>query len=222
MLKSVCLINGSPRGEKSCSGYLLDEVGQLLNGNGIPSQTIHIVAFQKDHSLKENLATIHQSDCLVFAFPLYIDALPSNMLDVLVQLDDYCHSQPAQPHHPRVYVIVNNGFVEGRQNKNALNIMRHFTDALGYNWRFGIGIGGGEFLRETQNTIPLHSWVKKPVYQGLCRLTQDIKTAETACVTNIFVNPQIPKTLFKLIGSYNWIRQARQNHLKKKDLYARP
>jgi hypothetical protein len=72
------------------------------------------------------------------------------MLDVLVHLDDYCHSQPVQPHNPLVYVIVNNGFIEGMQNKNVLNIMRHFTDTLGYNWRFGIGIGGGEFLRETQ------------------------------------------------------------------------
>jgi multimeric flavodoxin WrbA len=227
MLKQVCLINGSPRGENSCSRYLIDVIRQLLEDNGIRSEIINIVNCQKNYSLlNENLAMIHQSDCLIFVFPLYIDAIPSHMLDFLDQLDQFHRSQPAQrrqqPFGPRVYAIVNNGFIEGSQNKNALNVMRHFANAFGYYWRFGIGIGGGEFLRKTQKTIPLHSKLKRQVYQGLCQLAQDIKTEEIACANNIFVNPSMPKALFMLVGTHGWVSQAKRNHLRKKDIFARP
>jgi hypothetical protein len=90
-----------------------------------------------------------------------------------------------------------------------------------HNWRFGIGIGGGELLRETQKTIPLNSKLKRPVYQGLCKLAQDIKTAEIACEKNILVNLKMPKALFMFVGNHRWTSQAKQNHLKKKDLLAR-
>jgi hypothetical protein len=54
------------------------------------------------------------------------------------------------------------------------------------------------------------------------KLAQDIKTAEVACTKNIFANPKIPKKLFMLAGDHKWITQAKQNHLTKKDLLARP
>ena len=46
----------------------------------------------------------------------------------------------------KVYVIANNGFIEGKQNEPLMQIMENFCSRSGLEWCGGIGIGGGVML----------------------------------------------------------------------------
>ena len=46
----------------------------------------------------------------------------------------------------KVYVIANNGFIEGRQNEPLMQVMENFCARSGLEWCGGVGIGGGVML----------------------------------------------------------------------------
>ena len=224
-MKRICMINGSPRGPKSGSQYFLDEIRRLLDPVQFRTEDFAIADCLKNGSVAQAFAAIDNADCLIFAFPLYIDSIPSHLLDFLHQLAAHRKSaQAAAPgaQLPRLYAVVNNGFIEGTQNSNALRIMRHFADAAGFTWRFGVGIGAGEFMKETGKTIPLQSKLKHKVYEALVKLKQDIENEEVTIEKNLLVNPAMPKVLFMMAGRHHWISDARKNRVAKKQLYARP
>jgi len=50
----------------------------------------------------------------------------------------------------RVYTIVNCGFPEPKINTEAIRVIKNFFKRLNLNWRFGIGIGMGEFVGTTK------------------------------------------------------------------------
>ena len=45
-----------------------------------------------------------------------------------------------------IYVIANNGFIEGRQNEPLMQIMENFCNRSGIEWCGGLGIGGGVMM----------------------------------------------------------------------------
>jgi hypothetical protein len=146
------------------------------------------------------------------------------MLDFMIRFEAYRleHREDAGAGTPRVYAIVNNGFIEGAQNRHALRILEHFANAAGLQWRFGVGIGGGEFMRQTKDEIPLKSKIKRKLLEALSQLQSDLETQEVACRKNIFFTPGIPQSFFMLAGDIGWIQSAKQNGLKRKQLLAKP
>lgn len=224
-MQRICFINGSPRGKRSGSQYFLEEIRNMLDTNQFQTEEFSIVDCQNNQAAETAMAGIAAADCLVFVFPLYIDSVPSHLLDFLYRFEGRLKGNPAMPGAampPRVYAIVNNGFIEGTQNCNALRIMQHFAEAAGLQWRFGVGIGGGEFMKETRKKIPLQSKMKRNVYDALIKLKRDIETEEAAYERNLYVSPKMPKTFFMIGGQRHWITAARKNHVPKKQLYARP
>lgn len=98
---NISVINGSPKPWGSTSKllikYLLQEMG------GCNAQIF------KCSMQKAELDKIASSDVLVLVFPLYVDSIPAQLLQLLIileELKDLNHSM-------MVYCIVNNGFFEG-------------------------------------------------------------------------------------------------------------
>lgn len=117
-----------------------------------------------------------------------------------------------------MYCLVNCGFLEGTQNKIALNIMKNYCMRLDFNWRFGVGIGGGEFMTGSKE-MPLNSHMKKPVYNAFLALKEDIENNSDGQVDNILTNAKIPKFIFKFVANIGWKSMAKKDNLKAKDLY---
>lgn len=98
---NISIINGSPKPGESTSGllikYLLQEMGECSTQVfGCTLQTIE-------------LAKIEGSDVLVLVFPLYVDSIPSQLLRLLITLEE----SKSLNHDMMVYCIINNGFFEG-------------------------------------------------------------------------------------------------------------
>ncbi|MVX63815.1 flavodoxin [Clostridium chromiireducens] len=212
-MTKLCIINGSPRKGQGTSSHLINELMKLLDKN-ITENEYYISTFMKDKSVFEEITSYNK---IIFVSPLYADCFPSTMLEFMAAFEDFIKEKGTTKLD--MYCIVNCGFIEGTQNKTAINIMKHFCDRLNFNWRFGVGIGGGEFMKGSKG-MPLNSRMKKPVYNAYLALKEDIENSTSApAKEDILVNAKIPKFIFKIAGNSGWKSMAKKNGLKPKELY---
>ena len=71
----IALINGSPKKKDSASGLVLENFKAFLTGD---DQIITELHFYRPQITTEEVGKLMDCDALVFAFPLYVDAIPSS------------------------------------------------------------------------------------------------------------------------------------------------
>ncbi len=134
----VLILNGSPRAKGSVSGCIAKKLKHLLFG--CTTEICQIKA-GSGQAILEKFKSI---DVLVFALPLYVDGMPSHVIDFLKKAEAFCKENNCRFN---VYTLSNNGFIEGRQNAVHLEQFRCWCVRAGVDWAGGLGIGGGEMLR---------------------------------------------------------------------------
>lgn len=206
----VALINGSPRAKGSASGCVLQEIKPLLP----PKSQIMEYSFRKpqlDSNVPEQLA---QCDILLIAFPLYVDGIPSQLLNCLYQMETFFRARPENK--IIVYSIANCGFYEGHQNKIALEMMKNWCEKAGCKWGQGLGIGGGGMLPMLAG-VPAGKGPKKNLSRALDAFTANLSAGASA--ENIYVSPGFPRIAYKLAAEMGWRHQIKANGLKPRDLF---
>ncbi len=202
----IALINGSPKFKNSASGSLLEDVGNYIGNRAeISYVEIHTNVLSSEMTKK-----LFSTDIWVFAFPLYVDGIPSHLLSVLIQLEK-CKFKKMKI---KVYSIVNCGFYEGIQNELALEVIKNWCFKIGYKWCGGIGIGGGGLVM-----------LSKIQYKGKLRVGIDNLLSMFATnlingkvLKNNYISVDLPRWLYKLGGQWNWRRMIKANGGKTKDL----
>lgn len=207
----ITLINGSPKTKNSASGILLNELKSLRNGDYISEYGFHTPILPSEMNTEE----FAQQDAAIFAFPQYVDAIPSHFLSCLCQLENYfkVHSS-----NLTIYAIVNCGFFEGNQNRHALEIMKNWCLRSGLRWGQGIGIGGGGMLSGLQN-VPAGKGPRKNFSATINRLSEHITVGTST--EDIYVSPNIPRIAYKIGAEMNWRQQIKANGLSEKDLFCK-
>ena len=203
----IIIINGSPKTVKSNSEILGNYLFPLLKENNI--KKYYSIYFQLNDKTKNE---IYNSDILIFIFPLYVDGIPSNLLKLLVKFEKENVIRPKT----KIYCIVNNGFYEGKQNFLALLHMKNWCKKVNVKWGQGIGIGSGELLPYLKK-FKLGQGPLKNLEKILNRLSRNILTLNSD--KNIYINPNWPKSLYFIQGSFSWILKARKNNLKIQELF---
>lgn len=205
----IGIINGSPRGKKSNSEILINYLYSLLEGHKINK---YYSFFNKIDS--EIKSEIHNTDALIFAFPLYVDSIPSSLLDILVKFEE----EKIINSKTKIYCIVNNGFFEGKQNQLAILQMKNWCKKIGAEWGQGVGIGAGEILSYLEK-VPLGKGPLKNLGKALNQLSNNIKTLNSD--NEIYINPNWSRLLYWIQGTISWIIKARKNKLKMKELFGK-
>ena len=136
-MKKTVLINCSPKRKLSVSGFIMRCAGLMVRGE---KEYLHLRTPSDRQAVLEALKTAGQ---VVFAIPLYVDGVPSHMLPFMKEMEACCRENGLRL---KVYVIANNGFIEGRQNEPLMQVMENFCTRSGLEWCGGIGIGGGVML----------------------------------------------------------------------------
>jgi len=220
-MKALLLV-GSPRGSRSTSAslgtYLLDR----LQERNFQTQTLLIQSsLRKDKTGKDMLSAVNDADLIVLAFPLYVDCLPAATIKAMELIAE--HRRSAKTSRKQRFTAISNcGFPEAAHNDVALSICRRFAKESGFNWAGGIGIGQGEAI----GGQPMSK------VRGMARNT--IKALDLAADTLAENNdvpqqaiehaarPFIPASLYTMVGSISFKKQARKNGLRKKDMYVQP
>jgi hypothetical protein len=73
-----------------------------------------------------------ECNVLVFAFPLYVDGIPSHLLNCLRKLEKFFGGLDKKD--IMVYSLGNCGFYEGDQNKLAIEMMENWCAKAGLKW----------------------------------------------------------------------------------------
>ena len=136
-MEKTVLINCSPKKKLSVSGFIARCAGLMIRGGK------EYLQLRTPADRERILQTLKTAGKVVFAVPLYVDSLPSHMLPFLKEMEAFCRENSLRL---KVYVIANNGFIEGRQNEPLMQVMENFCTRSGLDWCGGIGIGGGVML----------------------------------------------------------------------------
>lgn len=219
-MKRICFVNGSPKGETSSSNTLLKEVNTMVSDNEYSKYFINVTKSLKasQKNLEDDFIEMINADAVIFAFPLYVDCLPSIFIRFLHEFYEFAVKINSSNRNTKIYAIINCGFPEPSQNSNALRIMKNFCTKLNYKWRFGIGIGMGGMIGSTKD-VPFKSGLKREVYNGLHDIFKDIEEEIKGEKEDLYVRFKFPKRLYLFMGSKGWISSAKKNGLKKNQLY---
>ncbi len=205
----VALINGSPKSKQSSSEAILKDLQTCLSKD---IETVNY-SFRKSFLAKEEIEVLFNFDVLVFAFPLYVDGVPSHLLNCLCQIEEA--SKNIKDKSITVYTLVNCGFYEGHQNKWAINIMKNWCVKAGFKWGQGIGIGCGGALA-SMSSIPLGKGPKSSMGITFKSLADNIHTKSQA--SDAFFSLNFPRFMYKLIAEFGWRQTIKKNGLKVRDL----
>lgn len=213
---NIALINGSPKGGATNSGFLLEKLRPLLPQEAeISTYRIGPKALKNEQYL-ELLAM----DTLVLAFPLYFDAIPSHLLRMLTEIERSTQSSNQRPQTVRVYAMINNGFFEGDQCKLAVELIRNWCERCGFMFGTAFGHGAGEMFGSL-GQVPVGSGPLKNLGTALEHLVGSIRSGEST--EPFFTQPNFPRGLWKLSSTQLfWNATAKKNGLKPKDLRRRP
>lgn len=204
----ITMINGSPKQKDSASGAILSMLREYFG------QEVTEYSWNKMQAEERELQELVESDAIVIAFPLYIDSIPSHLLRCLIQVEEYTHLHQKQK-ETRVYVIVNNGFFQGKQNVPAIEVMEHWAGRCGFLFGQAIGIGGGGMINSIKS-IPDGHGPKKNITLALNELGKNIMERKTGKI-HVF-EPNYPALAYKWQAEYGWRMMAKKNGLKRRDL----
>ena len=203
----ISIINGSPKAIKSNSEILGNYLSSLLKENEI--KKYYSIYFRLND---ENKNEIHNSDILIFLFPLYVDGIPSNLLKLLVKFEE----EKVIKSETKIYCIVNNGFYEGKQNRLAILQIKNWCEKVNAKWGQGIGVGAGELLPHLKK-YPLGQGPLKNLGKVLDKFSANIITLKSD--EDIYLNPNWLKSLYFFQATISWILKGKKNNLRVRELF---
>jgi len=204
---NIALINGSPRGKKSNSSALLEDLKGLFPTE-VSAQAFN---FNKPMIADQDMKNLQNCSTWVFAFPLYVDGIPSHLLSCLQQLEQ----ADFKCEDVHVYVIVNCGFYEAKQNYHAISMMEIWCEKAGLTWGMGIGLGGGGGVSQIKN-VPLGKGPKRTLGNALSVLGESVLTKEPR--DNFYTSINFPRFVHKFFAESGWRKSIKANGGKVKDL----
>lgn len=184
---SIAIINGSPKRKKSATEIILN----LLKKNiRTETETFYKLSEETKNSLIK-------SDVWVIAFPVYVDGVPSNLLEIMREIDDL----KIGASNKKIYAIANCGFHEGAQSKIALKVIQNWCARCGCEYAGGIGIGGCGFLGKVDKTKIFRPLTHK-FRKGLVDLSKTI--SNKISIKNKYTSLSLPRWAYILVANLGW------------------
>lgn len=209
----MALINGSPKVSHSASGCLLEELKAFLDED---NNEISEYYFRQVQLTNKDMEELLECDVLVFALPLYVDGIPSHLLNCLIQMEQFFST--IKEKNIKVYSLVNCGFYEGHQNSIAIEIMKNWCEKAGLQWGQGLGIGAGGIISSLKG-VKIGYGPKKNLGLSFKELSNNILINSSG--DDIFITANFPRRMYKLLAEMGWRKSIKANGLKKKDLFLR-
>lgn len=221
--KTVLVLNGSPRGQKSSSASLGSYLAGRLRERGFQGKDLHVHPLVRSPDGLQRLATeVNAADLVIFAAPLYIDSIPAPLIAAMEYLCERRKAEKPGKEQP-LLALVNSGFPEPSQSATALAIYREFAAEAGFTWAGGLAFASGQ---AAINSKPLD---KAGFMARNARKALDLTAAALAegkpvpdGARSLAAKPMVPVPMFLPIGNHLWWRSLVKDKATWKGIRARP
>ena len=223
-MKTIVFVSASPKiNEPSASNKFLKMAEDALETAAFDKTFIDVRKSISSHNLFETYETLSKADAIIISFPLYVYCLPGLLIRFLQDYYNYCTEHSGEKHNPKIYAIVNCGFIEPEINKEAVRVIKSFSRHIQAQFRFGVLIGGGPMIFAAEKAPFMKNSLQK-LRDSCSLIAQDITDSNLATIEDIEigVNSPLARRLYYYFGTKNWFSTARKNGLQKKDLYRKP
>ncbi len=201
---------GSPRGHRSTSESLGSYFLDCLKDRGWTGESLIVPHLVKTAAGRETLVgSAARADLLVLSFPLYVDCLPTPVIQGLEVLASAAHQADGAPSQ-RFLAIANCGFPEAAHNRTALAICHQFAFETGREWIGGLAMGMGESVagRPLAQAGGLVRNVRKAMELTAGEVSAGRPVPEEA--ERLMERPLMPRWIYLLVGGWGWKHRARR------------
>lgn len=209
--KKIVVLIGSPKRRKSTSYSLAKFLVDQLPSINFVSEILFINNSIKDEK-KTNILfeQIRKADIIVLSFPLYVDSLPSRV----IQFMEICNERRnirKNDKKQKFMAIVNCGFPESFHNKTALNICKSFAEESDFQWIGGLSLGAGGAVAG-KSISEKSGMLRNPI--------KAIRLVAEALINNkeipgeaftLMEKDLMPQNFYTFIGNFGWYLQAIAN-----------
>lgn len=149
----LLLLNGSPRGERGNSNFLLQVFLEGFNHTpGHTHELVHLNRVSQHRHYAELFAT---ADAVVMAFPLYTDMMPGVVKAFIDELEPLC----GHDYNPALGFIIQSGFPEAVQLRALEAYLEKLSRRLGCRYLGTALKGGGEGI-QSRPRFTIRDWLK--------------------------------------------------------------
>jgi len=212
--KKILMVVGSPKGKDSASHIMADFLVRKLGKYSAITEILHVNSPALLTETRERYYTLMDAaNAVVLIFPLYADQLPSGLVKFLEDYSDHRGKRPS-PHPQSLMAIVNSGFPEASHNDQAVEVAQYFAEAVGFQWKGGLTLGGG-------GMIPHEGELEKggrkmiPVVKALSALALCYSQDEVIHIPDYVVEkarkPIIPHWMYRFMADWGFKGQAVKN-----------
>lgn len=197
-MKSICLVNGSLRGEQSSSLEFLNDISRRLPDAEFNKVFLTVRAKVKESYPEDMLKSIASADAIIFVFPLHNYGIPGALMRLLE--DYYRYRNTGNGYNPgtKVYMMVNCAFPRpGETTGEAIRVMRNFCRRLSFDWRFAVCIGTGPVVVMTKKVPFLYPELKR----AYAAIVTDIRGVDKVS-KDYLIRPVIPEGIIAMIKRY--------------------
>jgi hypothetical protein len=225
--RQALLLIGSPKGKNSTSYAIGRGLLDRLEAGGMKTETLTAAeALRSTEALHRMHLAMDAADFIVISFPLYVDALPAPLVQILELVAERRKGGPgvapaAGPRDQRLLAIVQCGFPETHQNQPAVDILRKFARETSFHWAgaLAMGMGGAVGGKDLDKAGGMVRNVVKALDLAATSLLRNGNIPLEA--QEIMGQPLMPKWLYLVMGNYGWRRRLKKYGVKKQ-AYARP
>lgn len=221
--KTVLLLNGSPKGQKSSSASLGSYLAGRLEKQGLRAKDLHVQPLARSaEGLQRLAAEVDAADLVICAAPLYIDSVPAPLIAAMEYLCERRKAEKPLEEQPFV-ALVNSGFPEPSQSATALAIYRQFAAEAGFAWAGGLAFASGQ---AAINGKPLEKAgfmarnARKSLDLAAAALSEGKPIPDGARV--LAAKPMVPVPMFLPIGNLLWWRSRVKDKGVWRAIRARP
>lgn len=199
----ISYINCSPRLYKANSDMFLDVVMEHVNEDFSKIYLYNL-------SFEDVYKKIKEAECIVFAFPLYVDAIPSRLIGLI----EYMQNKNYKLYGKKIYAIVNCGFLEAKHNNVALDMLKNWCDQNYGTFLGTLSIGAGEVLG-AKDSNALYQVICRNQMKNLRAFGDDINKRKSSFRETTLARIVGLKT-YCICANVNWDRQMIKNNVVKK------
>jgi multimeric flavodoxin WrbA len=217
-VKAVVLI-GSPKKGVSTSRSLAEHLAIGLMNKDVDVKIYH-VSESIGHPTKwrELLDRCHDADILALSAPLYVDSLPS---ELMAWMETMGEKGEEMMNGKRFIAMVQCGFPDVGQTAVAIDILKNFSDRMGYGWIGALQMPMGPVI--DGKTLSEVKGAARHAIKALDLVVASLangKEVPPEALIEMQIKP-LPVFLYLMLANRMWRRRAKENGVRYK-LMERP